>query len=148
MAKKDNTVIYLVGLILIFFLFFTIKSYFPSEMVEESSNGGSNLPSIIRGTTEQGDVAIGLKPTEVSDNKIVLEISANTHSVELGVFDLFKIITLESNGKIFMPVSSPKLSGHHSNGVIIFEGNLDIDDFTIKIKEIPLSMDRVYNWNV
>src|SRR3972149_9759945 len=76
---------------------------------------------IISGTTEQGDVSIELKPLGVRDGKLVVNIAANTHSVDLSQFDLKQIARLEYEGKSASPFTAPVLSGHHSSGVLEFE---------------------------
>ena len=144
--EKNNILIYSVGAILVFFLFFTFKSYLPTRQLEEEHNQISGFPPILTGTTEDGDVAIELKPLEVSKSLIKMEVSANTHSVDLSPFNLKEIITLASNGKEFNPVSAPQLSGHHAAGELIFEGDFNQEEFTIIIKEIPLVNERIFSW--
>ena len=144
--RKNNILIYSVGVILVFFLFFTVKSYLPTGQLEEEHNQISGFPPILTGTTEDGDVAIELKPIEVSKTIIRLEISANTHSVDLSPFNLREIVTLASNGKEFNPVSAPQLSGHHAAGELIFEGDFDSKSFSVIIKNIPLVNERIFSW--
>ena len=144
--RKNNILIYSVGVILVFFLFFTVKSYLPTGQLEEEHNQISGFPPILTGTTEDGDVAIELKPLEVSKSLIRIEISANTHSVDLSPFNLKEIIALTSNGKEFNPVSAPQLSGHHAAGELIFEGDFNSKSFSVIIKNIPSVNERIFSW--
>jgi len=115
------------------------------------------------GTLESGDVRIDLTPKGVINGRFVVEIGANTHSVDLSQFDLIKIITLEysdeklddnnnnnnnnnNNKKTISPISASQLSGHHSYGEIVFDLDEKPQDFNIMINGIPKVDERVYKW--
>lgn len=105
------------------------------------------LQEKIIGDTGSGDVAVGLTPLGFKDGNLVMEISANTHSVDLSEFDLKKLITLEYEGNVINPVSAPQLNGHHSYGELIFDVGNEITGYSIKITGIPKVEERVFEWN-
>ncbi len=123
-------------------------------LYSKSAGKGEELPNaaeesyspIITGTTGQGDVAIELTPKQFNGKKLEVAISANTHSVNLDVFDLKQLTTLEYDGKAIRPETAPQLGGHHSSGVLVFGVNEPVDRFTIKIKGIPAVDERVFKW--
>ncbi|MBC8500770.1 MAG: hypothetical protein ISS25_00125 [Nanoarchaeota archaeon] len=112
-----------------------------TEAIEES---GFKL--ISSGSTDPGEVSVDLKPHEAKDGKLEVDISVNTHSVDLDQFDLKEITTLEFDGKSINPTSAMVLSGHHNSGTLVFDVGKDIDSFTIKIIGIPKVEERVFEW--
>ena len=116
-----------------------------------SRTGGSGLvqelfASQTTGSTDSGDVSIELTPKGFSQGMLNVEISANTHSVDLSGFDLAKITKLDVEGQTVLPFSAPSLSGHHASGVIQFSIGQEISKFSITIEGIPKVQDRVYHW--
>lgn len=113
------------------------------------SNSPANLNTlgmISTGSTDSGDVEIGLIPVKIDNRNLILNIALNTHSVDLSQFDLKQITVLRYNGKTAYPIEAPKIVGHHSSGSIVFNVNGDLKDFTITIKGIPKVEERVYEW--
>lgn len=106
----------------------------------------ANYETKSTGTTESGDVFIELTPLNIKDSKLNVKIDVNTHTVELAEFDLKQLTTLEYNNKFIKPIEVPKLKGHHSSGVLVFDVENNIKDFTIKIKDIPITGDRIFEW--
>ena len=104
----------------------------------------SSFKTISSGSTDTGDVAIDLTP-RFTNGKLFISVAANTHSVDLSQFDLSKLIVLESGGKKYYPSSVPKLSGHHSNGQIIFDVS-KLSSFTIAVSGIPSEQERNFKW--
>ena len=98
------------------------------------------------GSTEQGDVLIELTPKEKKDNKLIVEVKANTHSVDLSSFNLEEIATLTYDGKSYKPLSAPALSGHHASGELVFEVPALDKRFTITINGIPSVNERTFVW--
>lgn len=101
----------------------------------------------ITGSTGSGDAMIELTPQVTGNNKLVVDFSVETHSVNLDLFNLKDITTLEYGGKVLKPVSAGRLGGHHSSGKIIFDVGEDIGNFKIRIKGVPEVQDRVYVWS-
>lgn len=101
---------------------------------------------ISSGTTGAGDVQVQLTPLDVENGRLKVEISANTHSVDLGEVNLQEQTILEFAGDTLKPASAPRLSGHHASGVLEFETGGEISAFTIRIRGIPLEEERVFAW--
>ena len=102
--------------------------------------------TISTGSLQTGDVLIELTPAGIKNGKFEVEITANTHSVDLSQFDLMQIITLEYNNKKLKPISALKLSGHHSSGTIAFSMSEQPPSFGIIITDIPLVEKRIFEW--
>ncbi len=102
--------------------------------------------TISTGSLDSGDTTVDLTPAGIKNGKFEVDVSINTHSVDLSQFDLMKIILLEYDGKTIKPVSAPKLSGHHSSGTLIFDTGMEIKSFKIIIKGIPAVEERVFEW--
>ena len=75
-----------------------------------------------------------------------MDISVNTHSVDLSSFDLKQITTLEFGGKKFSPIEAPSLGGHHVSGKLVFDAGDDLNNFAVKINGIPKISVREFNW--
>jgi len=102
--------------------------------------------TISTGSLDSGDASVDLTPRGIENGKFAVDISINTHSVDLSQFDLMEITTLEYEGKAIKPVSAPKLSGHHSSGGLIFDTGDEIKNFKITIKGIPAVDERIFEW--
>lgn len=112
----------------------------------DSSAAQQPFKTIATGTTDQGDVLIELTPRWVTDTRIDVAFTANTHSVDLAQFDLLPITSLEVNGKTIEPLSAPNLRGHHASGTLVFDVPEKTSTFTITILTIPKEQERVYAW--
>ena len=113
----------------------------------------SNIPqntgqfeTITTGSTNPGEVEIGLTPHKVINGKLNVDIAANTHSVDLSPFDLTKIITLEYDGKKINPIEAPQLGGHHASGTLVFNVDQEVKSFIITIIGIPKVEKRLFKW--
>lgn len=115
-----------------------------NKIIEPES---SKLRTINTGTTEQGEVSISLTPKEMKEGILTISIAANTHSVDLSVFDLKELTVLEFEGKQIKPSSAPKLSGHHASGELIFNVGKELKNFVVKLKGIPKIEERIFEWN-
>ncbi len=147
----NNYILYALLILVIIALVFAFTGFSPKISIKTTKINNqvadkSSFKSIDSGSTGPGDVSIELTPLEVSNGQLQVEIAANTHSVDLGQFDLKKITTLEYNGKSIKPISVPNLGSHHSGGAIIFDIDQKIDSFTIKIRGIPKLEERVFAW--
>ena len=124
---------------------------------EDSSAG---FQPIVTGTAGTGDVAVELKPHLPTGGVLSIDISLDTHSVDLSQFDLKKITSLmygstgdsDTNGSAITvkPVDAPGLSGHHSSGILTFNVGEDSSrlaaGFTVTIEGIPAEQKRVFEW--
>ena len=109
------------------------------------------LNSISTGSTENGDVSVILTPKGKTESKLAVEISINTHSVDLSQFNLKEITRLEYDGKMINPISAPSLQGHHVSGELVFQIDMNkdiniINDLVIKIIGIPQTNERIFKW--
>ncbi|NQV09013.1 hypothetical protein HQ529_04135 [Candidatus Woesearchaeota archaeon] len=159
--KKENNIenILLIGVLILLLggLVFSITGFSvkePTDKKETIKLQENSKPietnkynKIVTGSTENGEVSIELMPHEVENNKLVVDIWVNTHSVDLSMFDLKEITTLEYNGKSVSPVSALGLGGHHVSGTLVFDVDDKIESFTIKIKGIPKVEERVFEWS-
>ncbi len=122
----------------------------PSDVPAAAATATASFKSITTGSTGPGEVSIELRPHEAKDGKLEVDISANTHSVDLSQFDLKQITTLEYDGKKLRPFSAPALSGHHASGTLLFDvafnAEKDSEAFTITITGIPKVEERVFAW--
>ena len=99
------------------------------------------------GSTGQGDVLVEAAPKGMVDGKFVVEVSMNTHTVDLGTVDLAGNVVLVAGGKEFLPVDVPALSGHHSSGEIVFGIAQEPESFSIIITGVPSVEKREFNWS-
>ncbi|MBI3032488.1 hypothetical protein HYY69_03365 [Candidatus Woesearchaeota archaeon] len=118
----------------------------PENLPNTSISSALSLSTISTGNTDDGNVAIDLTPTKIEQGKLLVDLAANTHSVDLSQFDLKQIISLTFDGKSMKPVEAPALSGHHANGILVFNAGEALKSFTITIEGIPQEQRRVYQW--
>ena len=113
--------------------------------INENANA-QTFETIATGSTETDDVLVELTPLGVNNGILSVEIRANTHFVGLEQFDLMEITTLNAGGKLVKPSKAPQLGGHHTSGVLEFAVGKSIKEFTIIIKGIPKTEERVFTW--
>jgi hypothetical protein len=118
----------------------------PTQLNNPPQVSTSSFNSITIGTTDDGDVAIELHPVEITENKLIFEISVNTHSVDLSQFDLTKLATLHYNNKKIKPTKAPQLGGHHVFDSLVFMIDEKPGLFTVTIEGIPQEEKRIYQW--
>ena len=96
--------------------------------------------------TSEGEVTVDLTPKEFNGGKFYVDIGVNTHSVDLNGFDLKELVKLDINGEVIKPISAPELSGHHNSGTLIFKVEDKPNNFVIKIKGLPDTNERIFEW--
>ncbi len=106
-----------------------------------------NTKAISTGSYDSGDVIVELIPASYKDGKLTINISMNTHTQNLGQFDLAEITGLQYKGKTYRPVKVRGGGGHHAYGRIVFELEEEPKEFTITITGIPMVQKRVFKWN-
>lgn len=148
MNKKIVFTLFVVVFILIIVNILVVFQFDNNVEVPKTINNPNalNFSPIETGSTYSGDVLIELIPEEISDGKVIIELKANTHSVDLSKFDLAELTSLEYNGKIIKPSSAPRLEGHHSSGAIIFDVNEKPDSLKVTINNIPKVKERIFYW--
>jgi len=148
-SRNNKRKKYFFGLAILIIVLVVLLGFFKTQNKEEQEIFVEEdvFKTISTGSTEMGDVLIELTPKFVSNQNMVMNINANTHSVDLSQFDLVKITTLEYDGKIIKPTSVLNLGGHHSSGEIAFKVEKEIKSFKVKIKGIPNIEERIFEWN-
>ncbi len=144
----------LVGFGLVFAFSFAVRNEQPVTAKVTGENKGGTLISDKKrvfetrssGTMESGDVLIELTPRIISPERLIVKFAINTHSVDLGGFDLKQITTLDYGGKVVKPDDANSLSGHHAFGLMFFNIESPIEDFRIRIRGIPREEERVFEW--
>jgi len=152
MKKSEKYIVYALIAFAMVVVIYSGRSFFEKNsggVVAESSGASTTnlgFGTILTGTTETGDVEIGLTPVSKTGNELTFSISINTHSVDLTPYNLKEITTLKYNGKEIRPKSAPVLGGHHISGALTFDVQGDIEDFSVTIKGIPQVEKRVFNF--
>ena len=107
----------------------------------------ASMPGITTGGLGSGDMTLDIKPVRFRNGRLEVKYSANTHSVNLGNYDLMELSTMEADGKVYRAVQADPMRGHHAKGKIVFEVSEQPDHFRIVIHDIPHVMERSYEWN-
>jgi len=95
-----------------------------------------------------------LNPTSFQyKDSLAFQVTMNTHSVELGGYDLNNIAYLKTaNGDVIKPEKwdeADKSGGHHRSGVLLFpktDANLEMGNFDIIVEEIAEIDQRIFSW--
>lgn len=114
--------------------------------IDKKNTNAALFESVSTGSLDNGDALVELAPKGMQNGKFAVELSINTHSVDLTQFDLMQITALEYGEKSVKPIAAPQLSGHHSSGELIFNVGEEIKSFKIIIKGIPAVEERVFEW--
>lgn len=95
----------------------------------------------------EGGVRITIKPTNIT-NFLSLEVSLDTHSVDLDEYNLKELAYLrDSKGNIRKPLSwESDGGGHHVSGFLKFESVDHTNGFEIIIENIGGVKQRVFKW--
>ena len=107
---------------------FGFKANINVATVKSPEKSGSPGPGL--GTkSSSGQVSIDLTPSRFEAGKLYVDARLNTHSGDLGDYNLKEAVTLEFDGKFISPSSVPELSGHHSGGIFMFDAGSEPDSF-------------------
>lgn len=93
----------------------------------------------------QGQVSLDVQP-EWRDGRMVIALSANTHSVDLSTIDLSESVRLLVGGMEYAPVEAGALSGHHAKATLTFAVAVRPDTFGLRIRDIPDIPERLLEW--
>lgn len=119
----------------------------PATDAVAKETGDASFAAKTTGSLEDGDIEIQLTPL-IKGDRLVVQVGMNTHSVDLGQFDLKEVTVLEYNGKVTKPVEAKEPRGHHAYGKIVFIIEEEPERFTIRIKGIPNIPERIYEWSI
>jgi hypothetical protein len=101
-------------------------------------------------TTYATQVSEGVVTLELSprweDTLLVIEIRANTHSVDLSAIDLSDQVRLIIDDQEVTPVEAGSLSGHHAQATLAFPLARRPTRFTLRIVDVPDVSPRVLSW--
>ena len=106
---------------------------------QQASNG--EYPAQV----SEGQVALEVRPAW-SEGRMVVEISANTHSVDLSSLDLSESVRLVLDGKEYAPVEAGSLAGHHARTTLGFEVPARPTAFQLRIRDVPDVPVRTFTW--
>lgn len=110
------------------------------------------LETVTEGKQQSADdvsIEINYLSGKSGENKLVFEISLNTHSVDLDDIDFQKSVVMEKDGQTFIPLDVEiSGSGHHRSAVlsfpgvgvplkIVFLGTAEIEKKEFEFKELP-----------
>lgn len=93
----------------------------------------------------EGRVALEITP-EWANGRMVFEVSANTHSVELSSLDLSKLVRLSIGDREYTPVAAGSLAGHHARARLVFDLPDRPAEFDLVIRDIPDVPLRRLSW--
>lgn len=123
----------LVIIILVVLLGGTLFAAFRIKGDNKDKIEGNNVVTL-QSIIDNGAVTLTLSPKGYSDGSFYVDISLNTHSVELSQFNLKEILSLEYNGQSLKPISTPELNGHHSSGNLIFKVDKKPVNYKFKVE--------------
>jgi hypothetical protein len=92
-----------------------------------------------------GAVTLELQP-RWADGLLLVEVSANTHSVDLATLDLAGDVRLVVDEVEYAPVEAGSLSGHHARATLRFEVPERPAAFHLMIQDVPDSPLRILSW--
>jgi hypothetical protein len=95
--------------------------------------------------TSQGEVVLEVQP-RWEEGVLLFEITANTHTVELGGVDLLKSTRLLMGADTLAPVSAGSFKGHHASVTVRFEIRNRPEKFDLEIRDVPDVPVRVLRW--
>ena len=137
---KINFMYVLIGLVIIFMI---ITGVLGLKVLKGDKRV---IVSDLETKTSEGEVTVDLTPKEFNGGKFYVNIGVNTHSVDLNGFDLKELVKLDVNGEVIKPISAPELNGHHNSGTLVFEVEDKPKNFVIKIKGLPDTNERIFEW--
>lgn len=96
--------------------------------------------------TSKGEVTVEVRP-RWSGGAVVLEISADTHSVDLSTLDLADAVRLLVGGEEHAPSDATSLGGHHAVARVTFSSIPSLPSaFDVRIRGVPDVPERTLSW--
>jgi len=127
------------------------------QAVAAASPTQSARPAIPLGdltrTNEGGSVTVKVKPLNLGNGGTTIEFDVvmDTHSVELGAFDLSKLAALKTDtGAEIQPSTYKGGSGHHVEGKLSFPTDklTGAKTLTLILKNVAGVAERTFTWNL
>lgn len=97
--------------------------------------------------TSAGQVSLEARP-EWRGGRLVVSLSANTHSVNLSTVDLAQSVRLVIGDQEFAPAEAGSLSGHHARATLVFQISAQPEAFQLRIRDVPDVEERVLEWPI
>ncbi|MFV1988497.1 MAG: hypothetical protein ACC682_14545 [Gemmatimonadota bacterium] len=94
-----------------------------------------------------GEVTLDVEP-QWAEGKLVLDLSANTHSVDLSGLDLTALIRLEVGEATLEPSEAGSLDGHHAKASVTFVLEAAPAQFSVVIRDVPDVPVRTLTWPI
>jgi len=94
-----------------------------------------------------GEVTLDVQP-RWAEGKLVLDLSANTHSVDLSGLDLTASIRLEVGEATITPSEAGSLDGHHARASVTFVLEAAPAQFSVVIRDVPDIPVRTLTWPI
>ncbi len=109
-------------------------------------------PALVVDTTyasqaSAGEVTLDVQP-RWAEGKLVLDLSANTHSVDLSGLDLTASIRLEVGEATIEPSEAGSLDGHHAKASVTFVLEEAPTQFSVVIRDVPDIPVRTLTWPI
>ncbi len=95
--------------------------------------------------TSEGEVTLEVWP-QWQDGVLVVEVRANTHTVDLSGVKLEDQIRLTVDDTEIIPPQAGSLGGHHAVARVVFPLEKRPEFFTIRIRDVPDVPLRVLTW--
>lgn len=108
---------------------------------------GSGQEAVYPAQTSEGEVTLEVQP-RWEDGVLLVQISANTHSVSLSELDLAEQVRLLVGEERIAPVRAGALSGHHGQATLEFRLETRPDRFSLEIRDVPDVPVRLLTWPV
>lgn len=94
----------------------------------------------------EGEVTLEVRPRR-SGGALVLQISANTHSMDLSTLDLADAVRLVVEGRDHAPTAATSLGGHHAVARVTFSSIPSPPPaFDVRIQGVPDVPQRTLSW--
>ena len=103
---------------------------------------------VATGKMKDGGVKLQLEPHSFENGVFRVKFFANTHSINLGDYDLMELMHLEFENVGYRPVSMDRMRGHHAGGEIRFRGPDVPEHFQIIVRGLPNMENRVLNGDI
>ncbi len=117
----------------------------PARLRAASAAAATRQDTVYAKQTSKGEVTLDLEP-RWQDSVLVVEVTADTHSVDLTGIDLGESTRLIVADSSITPVEAGSLSGHHGSAELWFRIAERPDRFAIEIREVPDVPVRLLKW--
>lgn len=118
---------------------------FSRASAQEPREGSGAQTAEYEPKVSEGRVTLELRPSW-ADRRLRFELSANTHSGDLGSLDLLDLVELVVGDRRFRPTTAGRLSGHHARTTLSFDLAERPERFALEIRGVPDVPVRTLRW--